>query len=32
MRATTSGWEIVWPHAIGSATLSHASARRLAAT
>ena len=26
MRATTSGWEIVWPAPIGSATLSHASA------
>ena len=26
MRATTSGWEIVWPAPIGSGTLSHASA------
>ena len=26
MRATTSGWEIVWPAPIGSGTLSQASA------
>ena len=32
MRATTSGWEIVWPEPIGSATFSHASSRRRAGT
>ena len=32
MRATTSGWEIVCPEPIGSATLSHASSRRRAGT
>ena len=32
MRATTSGWEIVCPEPIGSATLSHASSCRRAGT
>ena len=32
MRATTSGWEIVWPAPIGSGTLSHASAASASGT
>ena len=32
MRATTSGWEIVWPQPIGSGSLSHASSRRRSGT
>ena len=30
--ATTSGWEIVWPQAIGSATFSYARDRSLSGT